>query len=129
MKYIIILCIAGFSLTGCAGKMMFSEHNFFAPKPFLEGKPSKNAPPEYTAGWNDGCTTGNSTMVMNYYKSFYKYKFDPAMIDNAVYYKAWKDAYTYCRHYSFRYTWDPVDKNASKAADNPLCVICPNELR
>ena len=67
-------------------------------------------------------------MVSGYYKTFYGYKQDPYKIDNPTYYKAWIDAYTYCRQYSFRYAWDAWDRQYNKAIENPLCIICPNEL-
>jgi hypothetical protein len=127
-KFALFLVI--FSLSACVGKI-FSEKSFFAPKPLLMGSPDKsnpNTPPEYTQGWDDGCQTGLSTMNPGYYKSFYAFKQDPYKADNEVYYKAWKDAYTYCRQYSFRYVWEAYDRNNAKALDNNLCVLCPNEL-
>src|SRR5690606_32020607 len=113
------------AITGCYGQ------NFYKPVPFRMGRPDPNveAPEGYMDGWNDGCETGLSTMVQSFYKSFYKYKINMKMIDHPVYYKAWKDAYTYCRHYSFRYTWEPFDKGFGKAFDNKLCVICSNNTR
>ena len=116
-----------FLLNGCWGKL-FDENNLFAPKPFKMGMRTEDAPEEYKSGWDDGCTTGLSTMVPGYYKSFYQYKLDPNMLDNKMYYQAWKDAYTYCRHYSFRFAWDAHDKNDAKWRDNPLCLLCPNEF-
>lgn len=115
-------------LASCGGQI-FSDTNVFAPKPLRMGSPDKNkASPEYLKGWDDGCKTGLSTMVNGYYKSFYAFKQDPYMIDNVVYYQAWKDSYTYCRQYSFRYSWDAYDRTYNKSLENPLCIICPNEL-
>ena len=128
MNKIIPLFIALFMITSCAGKI-FSSDSFFAPKPLKIGGPTKGAHPDYLAGWEDGCQTGLSTMVHGYYKSFYGYKQDPYKANNPRYYKAWKDSYTYCRHYSFRFAWDSIDNNANKSQDNNLCVLCPNELR
>lgn len=99
-----------------------------APKPFRMGGPDKDADPEYLSGWEDGCNTGLSTMNHGYYKSFYAFKQDAYKVDNPVYYKAWKDAYTYCRQYSFRFVWDSYDRTYNKALENNLCVLCPNEL-
>ena len=65
--------------------------------------------PIFQAGWNDGCETGLGTMSSNFYKTFYKYKQDPKMIMNKMYYQAWKDAYTYCRQYMFRWTLWKLD--------------------
>lgn len=120
------------SLTGCPPRAkVFSSDSFFAPRPAGMGKPDPNAPPEHTKGWNDGCQTGMSTMVQDYYKNFYTYTLDVNMINNPTYYKAWKDAYTYCRQYAFRYTWDAFDRRrgAGLLQVQPLCVLCPNEVR
>lgn len=122
--FIIILSI----LSSCVGAIA-KDDSFFAPKPLRMGGPDKaKGSPEYLQGWDDGCKTGLSTMVPGYYKSFYKFKQDPYMINNSVYYKSWKDAYTYCRQYSFRYAWDTFDRTYNKSLENPLCIICENEL-
>src|SRR4051812_3248108 len=106
---ILLILLVSFTLGGCAGQI-FSPDSPFAPRPAGMTGPSPDSPPDYLQGWNDGCDTGLGTMVSGYYKSFYQFKQDQTMISNPVYYKAWKDAYTYCRHYSFRYTWAPYDK-------------------
>jgi hypothetical protein len=126
-KLLLLLVIC--CITGCAGKI-FNSKSMFAPKPFRMGGPARDGStdPDYLSGWDDGCETGMSTMVQGYYKSFYAFKQDPYMVSNPVYYKAWKDSYDYCRHYAFRFAWDSYDRNNSKALDNPLCVLCPNEL-
>lgn len=102
-----ILCIvllALLTLTGCN----LPSDSIFAPKPFRMGPP----PPgneTFRLGWKHGCNTGLSTMGPNYYKSFYRFEQDPMMTSNAEYYKAWKDAYTYCRQYMFKwvdFAWD-----------------------
>lgn len=120
----IMVCLTG----GCTGKV-FSDESIFAPKPLRMGGIDKTkSPPEYVKGWDDGCKTGLSTMVNGYYKSFYGFKQDPYMIGDKTYFQAWNDAYTYCRQYSFRYTWDAYDRTYNKVLSNPLCLICPNEL-
>tara|TARA_B100001564_G_C20658505_1_gene680425 strand:- start:1837 stop:2157 length:321 start_codon:yes stop_codon:yes gene_type:complete len=105
----------------------------FAPWPYgLVKSAPPGSPPDYAKGWDDGCKTGLSTMNRQIYKSFYGYKQDHTMADNPNYYKAWKDAYTYCRQYSFRFTWDALDgrKGGGGAISvAPLCVLCPNEIR
>lgn len=128
MKKIALLIIVLVAVNSCTGKI-FSENSIFAPHPLRMSGPDKSkGSPEYLQGWDDGCKTGLSTMVQGYYKSFYGFKQDPYMIGNPVYYKAWKDSYTYCRQYSFRYSWDAYDRTYNKALENPLCIICPNEL-
>ena len=128
MKNIVVLLLMLGLLSACSGQL-FSENSIFAPKPFRMGGPDKNAHPDYLKGWDDGCKTGMSTMVHGFYKSFYTFKQDPYMLSNERYYKAWKDSYTYCRQYAFKFIWDPIDASGNKALDNPLCVICPNEQR
>lgn len=126
MLRVLTIVIALIALAGCRGQI-FSSGNPIAPKPFRMGGPDKNAPPDYLEGWNDGCNTGLSTMVNGYYKSFYKFEQDPYKISNPRYYKAWQDAYHYCRQYSFRFTWNPYDRTY-KGMEERICVICPNEL-
>ena len=117
-------------LTGCTGQI-FSDDSIFAPLPGGMGKPAENAPPAYKQGWDDGCKTGLSTMNPGYYKSFYQYKQDASMVDDPVYYKAWKDSYTYCRQYSFKFVWDAYDKtrNSGPLSLKKLCVLCPDQFR
>lgn len=102
--YLIVLCL---TLTGCTeGHGFFRET--FKPTPFRMGK-APDGPPDYKSGWNDGCETGLATMTSNYYKTFYKFKQDPKMIHNKMYYQAWKDSYTYCRQYMFRWVLWKLD--------------------
>lgn len=122
----IFLILSIIFLTSCASYTLDSKSKF-APKPFRMGSPDPNAPIEYKHGWEDGCITGLSTMNHGSYKTFYKYRQDPDLADNEMYYKAWKDSYTYCRHYSFRFVWDSIDKVGNKSQNNPLCILCPNE--
>ena len=118
-------------LTACPRSKVFSSKSMFAPRPPTMGKGAENAPAEYKQGWNDGCETGMSTMNMNIYKNFYGYKQDISMMNNPLYYKAWKDAYTYCRQYTFRFMWYPYDSKKGNGwlQNGPLCVLCPNEIR
>lgn len=117
-RSLFVSCVLLTVLAACAGQ------DLYKPRHPLMGKPAENAAPEYLSGWNDGCDTGLSTMNPSFYKAFYKFKQDPDMFANPVYYKAWKDAYTYCRHYSFRYVWDALDRNYNKPLNNRLCVLC-----
>lgn len=121
-----LIIIITLPLTSCAGKI-FSDDSIFAPKPLrMRGPDTKKGSPDYLEGWDDGCKTGLSTMNPGFYKSFYGYKIDPYKVSNIVYYKAWRDAYTYCRQYSFRMVWDSYDRQKSNL-ENQLCLICPNE--
>lgn len=104
-KYSILVLILICTVSGC------TKGNPFKPVPFGVQMQHKhaNASPLYRKGWDDGCNTGMGTMTYSYYKSFYKFKQDVNLVDNPEYYKAWKDAYTYCRHYAFKWAdwgWD-----------------------
>ena len=118
-----------FMLVACRGQV-FSEKSMLAPLPAGMGYPPKDSPPDYLEGWYDGCYTGLSTMNQEIYKSFYGYKQNVDKADNIIYYQAWRDAYTYCRHYSFRYVWNPLDKKRTKGllTDKDICVLCPDEF-
>jgi hypothetical protein len=128
IKRIYILLLFGLLTVSCRGQV-FSETSRLAPWPSGMGKPPETAPVNYKEGWYDGCYTGLSTMNKQIYKSFYGYKQNYSKISDEIYYQAWKDAYTYCRQYSFRFTWDPLDRkrNQGMLSNTPLCVICPNE--
>lgn len=119
---ILLLIISASVVVGCRGKT-FSDKNFFAPRYLRLGSPDPNAPPDYLDGWNDGCESGKGTMVQSYHKMFYGYKRDHSRDNNPMYYKAWKDAYTYCRQYAFRYSWAAYDDKPFKMG-NPLCLFC-----
>lgn len=113
-----IMTMLGFTLSAC------SSDSVMAPKPFGMTGPERDAPEAYLAGWDDGCQTGMSTMSTTYYKSFYSYDIDHHMMDNPEYYRAWRDAYTYCRHYVFKSVWDGSDKMNNAFLDTKICVFC-----
>ncbi len=129
MKFKIIIIIGIIFISSCRGQV-FSEKSRFAPLPAGMTYPPKDSPPDYLEGWYDGCYTGLSTMNQQIYKSFYGYKQNFRKADNILYYQAWRDAYTYCRQYSFRYTWGPLDKKRTKGliSEKDICVLCPDEF-
>ena len=63
--------------------------------------------PVFKRGWNDGCETGMTTYGNDVYKITYGWKQDPKMVLNDEYYRAWKDAYTYCRWYVYNWARNP----------------------
>ncbi|MCD6034976.1 MAG: hypothetical protein K0R63_717 [Rickettsiales bacterium] len=71
------------------------------PMPWIFNQMPKTAPEEYQRGWKEGCESGMASMTNDYYKTFYTFKQSPELITNETYYKAWKDVYTFCRHYSY----------------------------
>ena len=56
-------------------------------------------PPIYQQGFRDGCESGFSGYGASGTKLFYKWKQDPELAANKVYYQIWKDAYAYCALY------------------------------
>jgi len=99
------------SLNGCfTNPMHVNTGIFYKPEPYgmyMDGKPRGNK--MFNLGWDHGCETGSSTLSPSTYKSAYTYRQEPSLIQNKDYYNAWKDAYTYCRQYTFRWTmfkWD-----------------------
>lgn len=56
-------------------------------------------PPIYQQGWLDGCESGFSGYANNFDKFWHKFKQDPELAQNSVYYRIWKDAYAYCANY------------------------------
>lgn len=106
-KHLLLLTML-MGMLGCskADKGVFEV---IKPRPFAMGGPQQDAPQDYLDGFNDGCETGMATMSTNWYKTFYRFKQDTARLHNQLYYQAWKDAYTYCRQYTFKWTlwhWD-----------------------
>lgn len=55
-------------------------------------------PEIYQQGWSDGCESGMSTYQNNFIKfmKVYKFRQDPVLRNNRMYYQVWKDAYGYC---------------------------------
>ncbi|MEM7617232.1 MAG: hypothetical protein AAF195_02495 [Pseudomonadota bacterium] len=105
-RCIMLLFLLSVMLIGC--RIQSTPDNILAPWPFRMGGTPEGSK-EFKLGWEHGCHTGLSTMVTSGYKTFYSFEQDPTMTQNADYYKAWKDAYTYCRQYSFKWTmwsWD-----------------------
>lgn len=76
-----------------------------SPKPKSLNKPNfENYSPEYEKGWTHGCETGLNAYGNSVYKNAYKFYQDPKLINNLDYYRAWKDAYTYCRYHVYNWT-------------------------
>lgn len=54
-------------------------------------------PPEYQQGYRDGCESGFASYGTPFHKVFNKFKQDPYLAQDPVYYQAWSDAFNYCR--------------------------------
>jgi hypothetical protein len=56
--------------------------------------------PIYQQGYRDGCESGFKGYSQPYNKVWWKFRQDPKLRGNPVYYKIWKDAYSYCAAYA-----------------------------
>lgn len=75
--------------------------NFFSfkgmPKPPTEG------PPEYIAGWEDGCQTGMTAYSTTMLRTFHTAQVNAPMMSNTNYNKGWRLGNRYCNYYTSRY--------------------------
>ena len=97
-KLLIIIALLMLTACGSTGKAIT---DVFRPMPWLLEHYPENAPEPYKQGWQHGCESGMAAMTNDYYRTFYRFKNDPEQVRNPVYYKPWKDAYNYCRHYVY----------------------------
>lgn len=70
------------------------------PGPLFASNFPPPGPPNYQQGMNDGCATALTAIGTSTYGTDYNhvhYDVDKALND-PVYYKAWKDAYFYCKY-------------------------------
>ena len=78
--------------------------NLWKPKPLGLGKLPEGGSVEFNQGWEDGCETGLAAYGGGHYRNLgHKFKQDYKMIHNPDYYRAWQDAYSYCRWYIWNY--------------------------
>ncbi len=97
---LVIVILLPASLSGC-GKVF--ERIFTKPRPMNLGETPPGSP-IFQKGWDDGCESGLSAYGGSRYKTAYGFQQDLSLVDNPEYYRAWKDAYTYCRWYVW--VWD-----------------------
>jgi hypothetical protein len=72
---------------------------FTKPRPFGLGE-TPDGSPTFRQGWEDGCDSGLGAYGgFHYRRKSYAFRQDITQIDNPEYYRAWKDAFTYCRWY------------------------------
>lgn len=60
-------------------------------------------PPEYKAGWKDGCGSGLATYGTAIYKMEYSFYQNYSMMKNPHYVAGWHEAFDYCRHYNLKW--------------------------
>lgn len=91
----IVLCVALLALSSCHAPSSLK------PGAWVFDQMPKEAPPEFKQAWIDGCKTGLSSMTNSFYKTFYQFTQDPVLRRDPLYYKVWKDTFTFCRHYIY----------------------------
>ena len=99
-KQIFVFLIMVQLLSGCT---LYLAKQVLKPKPYGMGD-TPDGTPEFQAGWDDGCESGLSAYGGSRYKAAYSFKQNVDLLDDPEYYRAWKDAYTYCRWYVWN--WD-----------------------
>ena len=107
MRQVYAIILATIVLTGCE-TWTTVEELFTHPRPYGIGETPEGSP-VFRQGWNDGCDSGLGVYGGRLYRvKAYRYKQDLTQIDNPEYYRAWKDAFTYCRWYSWNWvkSWD-----------------------
>lgn len=116
MRNFYIIFISLFLLSAC-----YNAPDKLKPAPwiFSENMP-QDAPNVYKKGWQDGCESGLSSMTNTFYKTFYSFKQDSKLLQNATYYKVWKDTYTFCRHYAYGIIRESDQRMSQPNAKNEL---------
>lgn len=105
-KNYITLMVGALLLSACNAAMIeeLSETNalqqFYKPVPWGMAKTPEGTP-DFKQGWEDGCSTGLGAYGNGRYRAAYGWKQDHTKVSDADYYRAWKDAYTYCRWYVY----------------------------
>lgn len=98
-KAVGILMVVAAMLSGC-GDTFYQQ--LVRPRPWGMGKTPEGSP-YFKQGWDDGCSTGVAVYGIDRYKWSYTFKQDMTLVSNPEYYRAWKDAYTYCRWYNWKW--------------------------
>ncbi len=93
MRYFLLI-ISAMLCVACTGK----DGTLDLRKPYTLDLTPPLGPYEYEQGWTDGCESGSNAYTHDFYKGIkaFKFKQDPELRDNRMYYQAWKDAFLYC---------------------------------
>lgn len=101
-------------LAGCEKDPLGYTYNqiFVEPRPWGIGDTPEGSP-LFQKGWEEGCNSGMGMAGGRHYrKPAYKYQQDLSLINNEEYYRAWRDAFTYCRWYVNNWTKREYQGNA-----------------
>lgn len=120
MKYIMITMIL--VLAGC---------NPARPWPVgLIREMPKDSPIEYQLAWKDGCESGFASYGNDYYKTFYKFHYDPHLMEKSkLYLRMWKDSYKHCRSYINREFNDGWFWGGGWSGSNSNSPFLPGSIR
>lgn len=99
MKQILKVVLLVFILCELSACRYFHMDIGWAKPPEFDMTPPPG-PPIYQQGFKDGCESGYSGYGSSGQKLFWKWKQDPRLVENKVYYQIWKDAYGYCALYA-----------------------------
>ncbi|MBL6784672.1 MAG: hypothetical protein ISQ32_00010 [Rickettsiales bacterium] len=69
-------------------------------------------------GVRDGCDTAHSSRGNSFYRTFYKFKQDPTLIEDDEYYHSWYRGYIYCFHIVNRRAFKAIDSDLSPPWQN-----------
>jgi len=108
LRRILLLIIFTPIFTGCETLNEFSNRNwmqqFTKPTPWGNGNEIPEGSEMFRAGWKDGCESGYSAYGNTRYMAGYGFEQDPEKAKNPEYYRAWKDAFVYCRWYVYNWS-------------------------
>ena len=76
-------------------------NDFFTNKPLFLETELDYGPPEFRAGYKDGCESALSAYGNSMQRSMYGLKKDPQYETNRVYNQVWKDSWSYCYMWLF----------------------------
>ncbi len=68
-------------------------------KPLALYMTNVEGPPEYVAGYEDGCDSGISAGGTIMQRITHPFKKDPEKLDNSLYKMGWNEGFSYCRFY------------------------------
>jgi len=91
-KLIIFIFLTTLGLMGCKRPL------------FLDDVPP--GPPVYKQGWADGCETALDVIAGT--RLWNKFKQDPKLVKNPMYYKVWHDSFWYCYFWTREYKKETI---------------------
>ncbi len=109
---VMAMAVSGSALAGCeagsVGDVLTGYYDQVMVKPRPWGlADTPEGSPLFRKGWEEGCNTGLGVYGgTHYHKPAYRFQQDLTLINNDEYYRAWRDAYAYCRWYAWNWNRD-----------------------